>query len=167
MAACSNFAGLATIRLLLGVAEAAMLPCLLLVNTRWYRREEQPLRTAFWYNTFAGVFGGILSYAIGHIHGSLPTWKVSSTQLSLWLGLARTDSSRTQYIFIIYGAVTILVGFLIFAALPNTPATAWFLSPEEKKIALLRVAENQTGLESHKVCISIPFLFSRVPSTCN
>lgn len=77
MGACHNFAGLATVRFLLGIAEAAMLPCLLLVNTRWYRREEQPLRTAFWYNTFAGVFGGILSYAIGHIHGSLPTWKVS------------------------------------------------------------------------------------------
>ncbi|CAL5870950.1 uncharacterized protein PFLUO_LOCUS5192 [Penicillium psychrofluorescens] len=129
MGACHNFAGLATVRFLLGIAEAAMLPCLLLVNTRWYRREEQPLRTAFWYNTFAGVFGGILSYAIGHIHGSLPTWK---------------------YIFIIYGAVTIIIGFLIFFVLPNAPATAWFLSAEEKKVALLRVAENQTGLESHK-----------------
>lgn len=77
MATCSNFAGLATIRFVLGVFESAMLPCLLLVNTRWYRRKEQPLRTALWYNTFAGVFGGILSYAIGHINGKLSTWKVS------------------------------------------------------------------------------------------
>lgn len=84
LAACKNFAGLATIRLLLGVFEAALLPCLLLVNTRWYRRDEQPLRTAFWYNTFAGVFGGILSYAIGHISGSLPTWKVRTTLLLSW-----------------------------------------------------------------------------------
>lgn len=77
LAACHNFAGLAVIRFLLGVFEAALLPCLLLVNAKWYRRNEQPLRTAFWYNTFAGVFGGILSYAIGHIKGDLPTWKVS------------------------------------------------------------------------------------------
>ncbi|KAL3464723.1 major facilitator superfamily domain-containing protein [Aspergillus heterothallicus] len=125
LAACHNFAGLAVVRLFLGVFEAALLPCLLLVNTRWYRREEQPLRTAFWYNTFAGVFGGILSYAIGHIHGSLSTWK---------------------YIFLIYGSVTMLVGTVVIFALPNSPATAWFLSAEEKKIAMLRVTENQTGL---------------------
>ena len=54
-----------------------MLPCMLVINAMWYRREEQPLRTAFWYNTFAGVFGGILSYAIGNIQGSLSAWKVS------------------------------------------------------------------------------------------
>ncbi|KAJ5651425.1 Major facilitator superfamily domain general substrate transporter [Penicillium longicatenatum] len=129
LAVCRNFAGLAVIRLLLGIFEAALLPCLLLVNSKWYRRNEQPLRTALWYNTFAGVFGGILSYAIGHIKGDLPTWK---------------------YIFIIYGAVTILVGCLVIFALPDSPATAWFLSAEEKKIALLRVSENQTGLGTHK-----------------
>jgi MFS family permease len=77
LAVCRNFAGLAVIRLLLGIFEAALLPCLLLVNSKWYRRNEQPLRTALWYNTFAGVFGGILGYAIGHIKGDLPTWKVS------------------------------------------------------------------------------------------
>lgn len=77
LAACHNFAGLATIRFLLGAFEASTLPCLLLINSRWYRREEQPLRTAFWANTFAGVFGGILSYAIGKIDGDLSTWRVS------------------------------------------------------------------------------------------
>jgi uncharacterized membrane protein YbaN (DUF454 family) len=56
-----------------------------------------------------------------------------------------------QYIFIIYGAVTILVGCLVIFALPDSPATAWFLSADEKKIALLRVSENQTGLGTHKV----------------
>ncbi|KAJ6035617.1 Major facilitator superfamily domain general substrate transporter [Penicillium canescens] len=129
LAACHNFAGLAVVRLFLGAFEAALLPCLLLMNSKWYRRSEQPLRTAFWYNTFAGVFGGILSYAIGHIKGDLPTWK---------------------YIFIIYGTVTILVGILVMFALPDGPSTAWFLSGEEKKIALLRVSENQTGLGSHR-----------------
>lgn len=93
MAACSNFAGLATVRFLLGVFEAGILPALLLVNSLWYTKREQPLRTALWYNTFAGVrlvclywersqtdirqiFGGILSFAIGKIDGPLSTWKV-------------------------------------------------------------------------------------------
>lgn len=83
MALCHNFAGLATIRFLLGVFEAAVLPCMMIINSMWYLRHEQPLRTAFWYNTFAGVFGGILSYAIGQINGSLSTWKVSLRCLPL------------------------------------------------------------------------------------
>ncbi|KAF3810204.1 putative transporter [Colletotrichum gloeosporioides] len=129
MAACHNFAGLATIRVLLGIFEAALLPCMLVLNSTWYRREEQPLRTALWHNTFAGVFGGILSYAIGNIKGSLSTWK---------------------YIFIIYGAVTIFTGFIIFFALPDSPAKAWFFTEEEKKAVIIRLAENQTGVDNHK-----------------
>ncbi|KAJ0342841.1 hypothetical protein COL922a_000665 [Colletotrichum nupharicola] len=129
MAACHNFAGLATIRVLLGIFEAALLPCMLVLNSTWYRREEQPLRTALWHNTFAGVFGGILSYAIGNIKGSLSTWK---------------------YIFIIYGSVTIFTGFIIFFALPDSPAKAWFFTEEEKKAVIIRLAENQTGVDNHK-----------------
>ncbi|KAM0427806.1 hypothetical protein ACHAPT_007263 [Fusarium lateritium] len=129
MALCHNFAGLATIRFLLGVFEAAVLPCMMIINSMWYLRHEQPLRTAFWYNTFAGVFGGILSYAIGQINGSLSTWK---------------------YIFLIYGATTVLAGGLVFFGLPDTPSQAWFFTAEEKKLALIRLAPNQTGVESKK-----------------
>ena len=68
MAACHNFAGLATIRFLLGVLEAGILPCLMIVNSIWYTREEQPLRTALWYNTFAGVSGLVfVSYHVSDI----------------------------------------------------------------------------------------------------
>ncbi|KAM6516467.1 hypothetical protein FALCPG4_014650 [Fusarium falciforme] len=127
MSVCHNFAGLAVIRFLLGAFEASMLPCLILVNSTWYRREEQPLRTAFWANTFAGVFGGILSYAIGRINGSLSTWK---------------------YIFIIYGSFTLVVGIAVFFLLPNSPAQAWFLNDELKSVAVLRLASNQTATEA-------------------
>ncbi|KAF4537720.1 Sucrose/H+ symporter, plant [Lasiodiplodia theobromae] len=124
LTACNNFAGLATLRFLQGAFEAAMLPCLLFINSMWYRREEQPLRTALWANTFAGTFTGILSYAIGNIGGPLATWR---------------------YIFIIYGSTTLTMGVLIFLALPDSPSTAWFLTKEERPIAIRRVAMNQTG----------------------
>ncbi|CEI63680.1 hypothetical protein FVEN_g6801 [Fusarium venenatum] len=129
LALCHNFAGLATIRFLLGVFEAAVLPCMMIINSMWYLRNEQPLRTAFWNNTFAGVFGGILSYAIGKIDGTLSTWK---------------------YIFLIYGACTVFLGVLVFFALPDTPSQAWFFTAEEKKLAIIRLAPNQTGVESNK-----------------
>jgi hypothetical protein len=43
----------------------------------WYKRSEQPLRQAAWFlgNTFAGIVGGLLAYAIGHID-NFPAWKV-------------------------------------------------------------------------------------------
>ncbi|KAJ3531530.1 hypothetical protein NM208_g8475 [Fusarium decemcellulare] len=128
IAVCHNFSGVAAIRFFLGAFEASLLPCMMLLNSMWYRREEQPLRTAFWCNTFAGVFGGVLSYAIGKIDGSLATWK---------------------YIFIIYGAATIFMGILTLIFLPDTPATAWFLNAEEKEIAVQRLADNQTGVKTH------------------
>lgn len=55
MAACHNFAGLAALRFLLGIFEAAIMPTFMILTAIWYKREEQPLRTALWYNTFAGV----------------------------------------------------------------------------------------------------------------
>ncbi|KDN67530.1 putative major facilitator superfamily transporter [Colletotrichum sublineola] len=111
------------------ITKAALLPCMLVLNSTWYRREEQPFRTALWHNTFAGVFGGILSYAIGNIKGSLSTWK---------------------YIFIIYGAVTVLTGFVVLFALPDSPQTAWFFTEEEKKRVVVRLAKNQTGIDTKK-----------------
>lgn len=130
MAACHSFASLAAVRFLLGVFEAAILPCMMLLNSMWYRREEQPLRTAFWYNTFAGVFGGILSYAIGKIDGPLSTWR---------------------YIFLIYGAVTVLCGGLFILAMPDSPSKAWFFTAQEKELAVVRLASNQTGIDSKRV----------------
>ncbi|KAF7531249.1 hypothetical protein G7054_g9046 [Neopestalotiopsis clavispora] len=129
MAACHSFASLAAVRFLLGVFEAAILPCMMLLNSMWYRREEQPLRTAFWYNTFAGVFGGILSYAIGKIDGPLSTWR---------------------YVFLIYGAVTVFCGGLFVLLMPDSPSKAWFFTAQEKELAVVRLASNQTGIESKK-----------------
>lgn len=56
-----------------------------------------------------------------------------------------------QYIFIIYGSATLTMGLLIFLALPDSPSTAWFLTKEERSIAIRRVAMNQTGDASENV----------------
>jgi MFS family permease len=55
MAACSNFGTLATARFFLGVFEAALLPCCIIMTSMWYRREEHALVSALYFNTFAGV----------------------------------------------------------------------------------------------------------------
>lgn len=121
MAACHNFAALATVRFFLGVLEAPSLPCSMVLISTWWTRSEQPLRAALWYNTFAGIFGGPLAFAIEKIQGPLENWR---------------------YMFLIYGTVTVLAGITAALAIPDSPNQAWFLSAMEKKAASVRLAEN-------------------------
>ncbi|EXJ81854.1 hypothetical protein A1O1_07919 [Capronia coronata CBS 617.96] len=122
MSACHNFAGLATVRFFLGLLESPAFPSAMILIGNWWRRSEQPLRTALWYNTFAGIFGGLLAFGINNIHGHLANWR---------------------YLFLIYGSATIIVGTLAFFFLPVSPATAWFLTPRQKEIAIARLADTQ------------------------
>lgn len=48
-AACNNWAGLVTTRVLLGVFESAVAPSLILITSMWYKRQEQPPRFGLWY----------------------------------------------------------------------------------------------------------------------
>lgn len=57
-----------------------------------------------------------------------------------------------QYIFLIYGATTVLCGTMVFFGLPDSPTKAWFLTPEERRLAVMRLADNQTGVETRKAC---------------
>lgn len=57
-----------------------------------------------------------------------------------------------KYIFIIYGSFTVLTGLLVFFGLPDKPSQAWFFNAEEKRLALIRLAENQTGVDTRRVC---------------
>lgn len=43
----SNYAGLATTRLVLGLFQGCMFPCLALFVANWYKREELAVRMAF------------------------------------------------------------------------------------------------------------------------
>ncbi|ETS74127.1 hypothetical protein PFICI_13993 [Pestalotiopsis fici W106-1] len=127
MAACHNFGGLATVRFFLGVFEASILPCFMNLSAAWYKRSEQPLRTAFWYNTFAGIFGGICAYGIATRDAPLESWKI---------------------MFLIYGSITVVIGTLSTFLLPDKPARAWFLNATEKVQAEVRLKENQQVSES-------------------
>jgi MFS family permease len=71
--------------------------------------------------------GGLLGYAIGHIKGSLASWR---------------------YEFIIIGCLCCLWGIVIAILMPDSPVTAKFLSKREKRIAVERLKSNQTGIEN-------------------
>jgi MFS family permease len=125
MAACTNFEGLMATRFFLGLFEAAIQPVCIIISSTWYTKKEQPLRMALWSNTFAGIFNGIFGYGFGHWGGSLHVW---------------------QYMFLVYGAVTVLWGSLCYFLIPADIESAWFLNEDESKCAEARTAINQTGI---------------------
>ncbi|KAE8384601.1 major facilitator superfamily domain-containing protein [Aspergillus alliaceus] len=128
--ACYNFAGIAINRFLLGISEAVINPGFVLMMSIWYTSSEQPLRLETYYctNGIATMFGGLLGYAIGHITTGLPRW---------------------MYVFLIFGAVSIVIGIASFLFLPDLPSTAKFLTDRERAIAVDRVAVNRQGVKNH------------------
>lgn len=78
-APCFNAGGLFVNRIFLGAFESAIGPGLTVIVAMWYKRSEQPLRNGAWFmgNVVAGIFGGLLAYAVGHVE-NIAQWKVNS-----------------------------------------------------------------------------------------
>ncbi|ETS74163.1 hypothetical protein PFICI_14029 [Pestalotiopsis fici W106-1] len=128
--ACTSFAGIATNRFLLGFTEATVNPAFVWIMSIWYTSAEQPLRLEAYYctNGIATMFGGLIGYAVGHITTGLPRW---------------------MYVFLIFGAISTAWGVVSFLILPDTPATAKFLTEKERAIATGRVSKNRQGVKNH------------------
>lgn len=96
----------------------------------WYRANEQPLRMVTYYcmNGVAGIVGGLLGYAIGHITTGLPQW---------------------QYVFLIFGSISLAFGVVFLGFMPDLPTTARFLNPHQRIVAVERVARNRQGIKNH------------------
>ncbi|GLA83683.1 hypothetical protein AtubIFM56815_007888 [Aspergillus tubingensis] len=131
-AACHNFTTLAVLRALGGAAEACADPAFMLITGMWYTRREQPVRLGLWYtaNGLGIALGGLLGYGIGNIRGALPSWK---------------------YEFIVIGSLCAAWGIVMFILLPDSPVTAPLLTKRQRRIAIERVRENQTGIENKHI----------------
>ncbi|KAK4041457.1 hypothetical protein C8A01DRAFT_14796 [Parachaetomium inaequale] len=88
-------------RLLLGICEAGFIPAGLFTLTRWYKRDETTTRFSVYFigNLFAGASSGLIAYGILHMRGicGLTGW---------------------QWLFLLEGLFTILVGTLFIALFP-------------------------------------------------
>lgn len=125
-AVSTNFGGLATLRFLLGVAEATITPAFVFITGTYYTRDEIPSRTGTWFagNSFGGLVASLLAYAIGRIENRLAPW---------------------QFLFIIFGTATGVWGILLFFILPDGINSCKFLTEEEQACARDRVAIAGTG----------------------
>ncbi|PSS31052.1 hypothetical protein PHLCEN_2v2384 [Hermanssonia centrifuga] len=129
-AASKNFGELLACRIFLGICEGAITPGFLIVTSMFYTRKEQSQRVGYWFlmNGAAIIMLGLIAFGVLHI---------TSDSLMPW-----------QWLMIITGIITLIVSVLFWFYFPDSPATARFLTPEERIIAVERIKVNQAGVEN-------------------
>ncbi|WPH03481.1 Hypothetical protein R9X50_00636100 [Acrodontium crateriforme] len=125
-AAAKSYTSLVVIRFFLGFIEAAYFPGCLFYLSCWYTRKELAFRSAVLYSgsLISGAFAGLIAAGITHgLDGArgIHAWK--------WL-------------FILEGAITIVIAIGAFFILPNFPRTTTWLSEEERQLAAWRLQED-------------------------
>jgi len=110
-------------RFLLGAAEAGLYPALMYMVTVWFAQSHRATVVGFIYlaPTTALVVGGPVGGALMELDSALG--------LHGW-----------QWMFLIEGIVTVLVGVLIWFKLPEVPSDARWLSADEARILTDRAA---------------------------
>lgn len=131
-AACKDFAGLFVLRFIMGMYEGSITAGFLIVTSMFYTRREQRQRVGYWFlmNGTAQIITGFLSFGVLHIKNS---------RLHPW-----------QWFMIITGIMTLFLAISFWLLFPDSPTTAWFLTHEERKIAVERIKVNQTGIGNKK-----------------
>ncbi|KAJ5676638.1 uncharacterized protein N7477_002271 [Penicillium maclennaniae] len=130
-AACHNFTGIAICRFLLGIFEAPITPCFMMIVTMWYTCEQQPFRAGVFYscNGLGAMVGGILTYGIGQIE-TIAVWRA---------------------IFLILGGITVAWGVVMFLFLPDDVISAKRFTLEEKALLIGRSRLGRTGVMNYQI----------------
>ncbi|CAH6720911.1 thiamine pathway transporter Thi73p [[Candida] jaroonii] len=128
-----NFAGILTVRILLGLAESAVIPCMVLITTNFVDTKDTAFFTGIWYcgSGLGQIFGGLISYLFQLVSPTAPVagWRI---------------------MFIVIGILNAIVGIYIYFFLPSTPLTNSKLTPKEKYVLLLHLNKAKIGINEAK-----------------
>lgn len=118
-AAAFSWSGLMAARFFLALAEAGFGPGMPLLFSFFYNRKELGFRCGLFVSAapLATTFAGALAYGITSGHYSIPSWRL---------------------LFIIEAIPPLILAFVVFYMLPDSVATADFLTEEEKALATAR-----------------------------
>ena len=134
-AAVNSWQGLYAQRFFLGFVESIIPTGFMCIISGYYTQDEQALRQSWWFSS-TGIFtiiGSALNYGFAQITaGALKRW---------------------QYIYLLAGCLTFLFGIWCFF-IPNSPVSAWFLTTEERIVAVERLRKGQTGVRCQKIKMS-------------
>ncbi|MEJ0059659.1 MAG: MFS transporter [Terricaulis sp.] len=117
------------LRFLLGAAEAGFFPGIILYLTYWFPADRRARMVALFMTAIAAsnvvgspISGAIMQFTDGF--GSLRGW---------------------QWLFLLEGIPSVVMGLVVFARLPDGPATARWLNDEERALILKRVHEDEAS----------------------
>ncbi|KAJ4294329.1 hypothetical protein N0V90_008019 [Kalmusia sp. IMI 367209] len=127
-----DWKGLLVQRFFLGFTESIVPTAFMITVSGYYTQSEQALRQTWWFSGtgWFTIIGGALNYGFAQIKGGA---------LTPW-----------QYIYVLAGGLTFLFGLWCFA-LPNSALDAWFLTPEERIVAVERLRAGQTGVRNQEI----------------
>lgn len=120
-----------TIRFLLGIAEAGFFPGMILYLTYWYTAAERARMIALFMTAIAcaNIFGSPIS--------------------GLLLGLEGLGLRGWQWLFLLEGFPSVLLGFVVLKYLPDGPKTAPWLTPAERDWLQHRLEAEHRQKEKH------------------
>ncbi|KAL4802198.1 major facilitator superfamily domain-containing protein [Aspergillus unguis] len=130
-AGVTTWQGLFVQRFFLGFTESIIPTGFMVIVSGFYTQQEQSSRQSWWFSGtgWFTIIGGGFNYGFAQIDGALKPW---------------------QYIYIFAGALTCLFGIWCFF-IPDDPLNAWFLSEEERLVAVERLRASQTGVKHNKL----------------
>ncbi|KAI9026254.1 major facilitator superfamily domain-containing protein [Hyaloraphidium curvatum] len=131
MAAATSYPSLLAARFFLGVAQAGLSPGVLYYLTFWYRRTERGKRIGAFYlaGSFTFAIGGLLGAGIVQLDGK--------GGLFGW-----------QWLFIIEGLMSVVVGVATWLWMPDYPYTTAWLSRDERQLLEWRL-RGEAGSDAH------------------
>ncbi|WWD22209.1 hypothetical protein CI109_106700 [Kwoniella shandongensis] len=118
--------------------ESAFYPGALYILGSWYNRAELAKRIALWF--MAGPAGNAFS---GYLQAAIYTSLDGVGGIAGW-----------RWLYIVCGCMTVPCGVILFFLLPDhpgTPGKIWYLTEEEKKLALVRRAKKGTGTATSRI----------------
>lgn len=136
-----SFGSIVACRFILGIVEAPFFAGVLFYLSKWYTKRELNLRMSIFYSAslLSGAFGPLI--AAGILSGMNGARGLSAWQwvccMEMFISPVLLTSSQ---LYIIEGALTILVGLVVMLVLPDFPDTWKALTPEERHVANRRLA---------------------------
>jgi MFS transporter, ACS family, tartrate transporter len=134
------------LRFLLGVAEAGFFPGIIFYLTRWYPARDRAHAYSWFLAAIpiSGIVGGPLSGALLGLDGRLG--------LQGW-----------QWLFLLEGIPSVVVGFLVLMLLPEQPADATWLAADERAwLESTLAAERADAVAEHGASLGRVLVSSRV-----
>ncbi|KAK0378851.1 hypothetical protein CLIM01_03822 [Colletotrichum limetticola] len=121
----TGYRSLMAARIVLGVCEAGFFPAASYLLSEWYCRFELQWRLSIFFSaaSLAGAFSGLLAFALEKMDGlgGLEGWR---------------------WIFVVEGIFTSVVGMTLPWTLPDSPETAYFLTPGGKALIKTRLEQD-------------------------